>query len=205
MKKIFSIIISFMLVMCCTAFATSGVQTVDRQYNDIKVSVYGQTLDLNGVNEPFVIDGTTYLPVRAIAEALGLNVAWDDVTKTVKLTKPYATPTDILLYDKGDIQIYYIGISKQEYFDWQNIHFKIVNNSSEKIGVQLRDESVNGIMCDFTISSEVESGKMAMTKAICSEFDDLGITTMEKMEFKFHIFNDSWETIADSDVIHIVW
>ena len=42
--------------------------------------------------EPFIIDGTTYLPVRGIASALGLDVGWDGATKTVLLTTPETTP-----------------------------------------------------------------------------------------------------------------
>lgn len=33
--------------------------------------------------EPFTVNGTTYLPVRAIGEALGKDVKWDGETKTV--------------------------------------------------------------------------------------------------------------------------
>lgn len=41
--------------------------------------------------EPFGIDGTTYLPVRGIANALGLGVTWDGTTQTVKLTSAGST------------------------------------------------------------------------------------------------------------------
>ena len=58
-------------------------------YNDIKVRLNGKVLDLKDANgkkvEPFIIDGTTYLPVRAVGEALGLNVSWDGSTSTVIL------------------------------------------------------------------------------------------------------------------------
>ena len=33
----------------------------------------------------FSLDGTTYVPVRAIAKALGLSVTWNDYTKTIHL------------------------------------------------------------------------------------------------------------------------
>ena len=33
--------------------------------------------------EPFIYNGTTYLPVRAVGEALGKQVGWDGKTKTV--------------------------------------------------------------------------------------------------------------------------
>ncbi len=41
--------------------------------------------------EPFIYNGTTYLPVRAVGEAVGKEVAWDNDTKTVTLTTPPPT------------------------------------------------------------------------------------------------------------------
>lgn len=37
--------------------------------------------------EPFVYNGTTYLPVRAVSEALGKNVQWDGSTRSVFIGK----------------------------------------------------------------------------------------------------------------------
>ena len=67
-------------------------------YTGIKITLDGQSItptDANGnAVEPFAINGTTYLPVRAVANAMGLNVNWDQSTQTVKLTTPGAsTPT----------------------------------------------------------------------------------------------------------------
>lgn len=40
--------------------------------------------DPNGnVVEPFASNGTTYLPVRAVSEALGKEVTWDGDTATI--------------------------------------------------------------------------------------------------------------------------
>lgn len=56
-------------------------------YNNIKIKINGKEIepkDSNGnVVEPFTISGTTYLPVRAVSEALGKNVGWNGETKTV--------------------------------------------------------------------------------------------------------------------------
>lgn len=73
-----------------TAAATIGKRTVEVDYTDIKIELNGEKVtpvDANGnVVEPFAINGTTYLPVRAVSNALGLNVGWDGATSTVKLT-----------------------------------------------------------------------------------------------------------------------
>ena len=69
--------------------AKTGVEKADLNYRDIKLKVNGVEVtpkDATGkVVEPFIIDGTTYLPVRAISEALGLKVQWDEAKSTVKL------------------------------------------------------------------------------------------------------------------------
>lgn len=74
-----------------------GKKTIEVDYLDIKLVVNGKEVtpkDVNGnVVEPFAYNGTTYLPVRAVGEALGKTVRWDGETKTVHLgeTLPQAT------------------------------------------------------------------------------------------------------------------
>lgn len=68
----------------------SGYREVTKTltYNDIKITIDGKEIIpmANGVPvEPFIIDGTTYLPVRGIASALGLNVSWDAENNTAIL------------------------------------------------------------------------------------------------------------------------
>jgi len=79
-----------------TAAATVGTKTAALEYSNIKVTLDGSPVNLVDVNgnpvEPFIIDGTTYLPVRAVAGAFGLEVDWDAATQTVILKHP--TPTE---------------------------------------------------------------------------------------------------------------
>ncbi|MDP4181886.1 MAG: stalk domain-containing protein [Bacillota bacterium] len=55
----------------------------------ISVYVLGGKLDFKDA-APFIENGRTLVPFRAIAEALGANVEWDSATKTVTITKQYA-------------------------------------------------------------------------------------------------------------------
>lgn len=79
------------------AMLTSGVvyakqisETAELFYNNIKISLNSQEIlpkDATGnYVEPFIINGTTYLPVRAVANALGISVDWDGNTNTVILS-----------------------------------------------------------------------------------------------------------------------
>lgn len=90
--KIIGLILVLVVVFTSTVFATVGSRAVEVIYNNIKIVLNGKEItptDANGkAVEPFTIDGTTYLPVRAISNALGLNVGWDAETNTVILDDP---------------------------------------------------------------------------------------------------------------------
>ena len=79
-----------MSIASTPAFASSLKKSAQLVYNNIKISLNGTTItptDASGnVVEPFTINGTTYLPVRAISNALGLNVNWNSSTNTVEIT-----------------------------------------------------------------------------------------------------------------------
>lgn len=80
------------LALSLSVSASTGTVTKELSYSEIKIQLDGEELlpmDAAGnYVEPFIIDGTTYLPVRGIASALRLDVGWDGATKTVLLTTP---------------------------------------------------------------------------------------------------------------------
>ena len=70
-------------------FAKQTTETINVVYDNIKILIDGkeyQPTDANGdVVEPFIYNGTTYLPVRAIANAFDKEVDWEAQTSTVTL------------------------------------------------------------------------------------------------------------------------
>ena len=85
----------FGMIICAVltggiAFASTGAKNMWVEFENIAIVVKGETFiprDVNGtVVEPFIVDGTTYLPVRAVSQALGYDVTWNDDTKTVTIT-----------------------------------------------------------------------------------------------------------------------
>ena len=94
MKKflgIFMLTAVFLILTCANAFAIERTKNVQIQFNDIKLIIDGVPVVLKDVNgsdiEPFIYNGTTYLPLRAISEAVGKEVTWDGTTKTIYLGK----------------------------------------------------------------------------------------------------------------------
>lgn len=79
MKKLLAILM--VLIMALSAVPALAAE------GDVTVELDGVPVDCKNANgvevPPILIDGTTYLPVRAIANALNLTVSWDDATKTV--------------------------------------------------------------------------------------------------------------------------
>lgn len=75
------------LGLCVPAIAATIQKQMTATYKDIKIYVDGQKVtpkDANGnIVEPFVSNGTTYLPVRAVGEAFGKTVEWDGATNSV--------------------------------------------------------------------------------------------------------------------------
>ena len=74
-------------LLVAQAAASSRTVTATLTYRDIRLEVNGNLVtpkDVAGnIVEPFIIDGTTYLPVRAVGNALALDVTWDADTSTV--------------------------------------------------------------------------------------------------------------------------
>ena len=83
------ILLTVLLMSAIPAMATKGGRTIEVSYNNIKITLDGKQItprDGRGdIVEPFIYNGSTYLPLRAVATALGLSVDWDGSTQTVIL------------------------------------------------------------------------------------------------------------------------
>lgn len=73
----------------------NGTRNIQAVFKNIKICVDGVQMtprDTAGnVIEPFIYNGTTYLPIRAVGEATGKEVTWDGATSTVYLGKSSMT------------------------------------------------------------------------------------------------------------------
>lgn len=70
-------------------FAKTAMKNIEVMYDNIKVykdNVLCELKDANGsVIEPFIYNGTTYMPVRGTANLADMEVTWDGNTKSVYL------------------------------------------------------------------------------------------------------------------------
>lgn len=81
MKKMLAFIVAFAMILSALPVSASVF------YGDISVVLDGEKLELKNesgdVVEPFIVDGTTYLPIRAMSNAFGFDVSWNNDTRTV--------------------------------------------------------------------------------------------------------------------------
>lgn len=148
MKKwcILALIVVMISALALTVSASTGAVQRTLSYNDIKITLDGQAitpLDANGNSvEPFIIDGTTYLPVRGIASALGLDVNWDQTSKTVQLSTesaPAQTPANDQIITARFLSLYEVtGVEGVIYLDLQ-----VENRYDQALTITLTNMAVN--------------------------------------------------------------
>lgn len=80
MKKIISIVLCLVMMLSVTSVFA----------NDLDIRITYKGADVEFLNAPFIVDGTTYVPIRAIANTLGVEneyIAYDDATRVVDIVK----------------------------------------------------------------------------------------------------------------------
>lgn len=132
------------LVNVSPNFADATKKTVNIVYNGIKLVVDGVQItprDAKGnIIEPFTMNGTTYLPVKALGEALGKTVIWDNKTQTVYLGDLPVKHTGYITMDtflkknplySGELEVYHYV--NENGYKTNELGNKYVNIRQEKI------------------------------------------------------------------------
>jgi hypothetical protein len=83
------IVIGSAITSSVNVFAYDGTQDIQATFKNIKIYIDGAELtpkDASGNTlEPFIYNGSTYLPIRAVAEAVNKEVSYDANTNSVYL------------------------------------------------------------------------------------------------------------------------
>ena len=115
------------------------------------------------------------------------------------------TPDDMgtELYNANGVRI--VGKTVDEDSFWGTaILLYSENTSGKNVGISVEEMSINGFMMNPLFATTVYDGKMSLDEItiFSSELEENGIEEIEEVELKFHIYdNDSYSTIADSEVI----
>lgn len=141
------------VIGCSTGLAKEAAESITAVYQNIKLVVDGVLIEPKDANgnavEPFIYNGTTYLPVRSVAQAFGKEVSWNGENATVflggEVDKPAkelplwnrsyiecSEPNYISTYEKSGVSyIYYDArtdyetISKDRYYREESITYPL--------------------------------------------------------------------------------
>ncbi len=90
MKKLFKGLLITTLVLALlmtTALGDAITKTIDVVYNSVNLTVNRKKIEADNI----LYNGTTYVPLRAVADALGKDVGWDGNTNTASINDKGAT------------------------------------------------------------------------------------------------------------------
>lgn len=198
-----------------TVFAAVNSKSITVGYNNIKVYINEKLAELKDPNgnavDPFIYNGSTYVPLRSVSEALGQQVRWDAATSSIYIdsqpAKTSSTASNQVLMDQNGIKITYLGTEKNtSSMGGYLIKLKIENTSPMDYMVQVRNFSVNGILCDSIFSSDVEAGKTTtdQIKVYQSALNNIGQTSVSSAKFYFTVVNSKdWSDSFQSDVVKL--
>lgn len=75
------------IILCNTVFAAATGTNISVFYNNIKILIDGNEIKTNdamgNTEEPFIFNGTTYVLIRVVSEALNKIVRWDGDNKQI--------------------------------------------------------------------------------------------------------------------------
>ena len=132
------LVVVLLLAMSVTALASDGSFTIT--IHPIRIMVNGEVFqpkDVNGQDVMvFTVNGTTYAPLRALAEAYGLEVGYDSATNTATVNKPGQAPAPAAP----------VSSSNDFYSKWTVEEKPVTNYGDEKVftatyngGLSMRD------------------------------------------------------------------
>ena len=75
------LVIGFVLLSTGFVFGNTYGKKITAYFYDIKVYLDGKPVAFS--NEPFIYEGNTYVSLRDVSDALGINVYWDDRSKSI--------------------------------------------------------------------------------------------------------------------------
>ncbi len=106
-RPLIFVLVAALFAAAIPAYGAMASKNID-VYTGVRIFVDGRELepiDVNGKDvEAFVYEGTTYVPLRAVGEALGAKVGWNSESKTVYVNSDNADvdPEDrIAKFDAG--------------------------------------------------------------------------------------------------------
>lgn len=190
MRKIAILVAVMMLVMSfsSTGFASWLDQTIKASYRNISVYVNGtvkQAKNVSGVViEPFIVDGTTYVPLRGIADILGYQVSFNPTTYRIDITgTDISTLTQRIIQQEATIKALEAKLAAQA-VDLADMEDQLNDDYTDIEGIDIENIILDGDEDDIEVAVYVDLN----TTGLIAEWDAL--TDAEILNFLQDIVDD---------------
>lgn len=178
MTKKLILVLALVLAVVTASFATAKATDIVAQLDPtIKVTLNGKAVEMKSEDgqtvNAVVYNGTTYLPVRAISNALGMKVEWDQANRTVVLnasgtsnvpqtttaatqtttvivtqpTTEVKTPVNNVVFKNDKIEVIYKSLDMGDDKDDEvEVKFLVKNLTNNEYRLTAVDTKVNGVV-----------------------------------------------------------
>lgn len=156
-KKAMCFICAVMAVVTMSSTVGHALSSATKNiavYTGVNIYIDDQKLDPTDANgnpvEAFVYNGTTYLPVRALSEALGKTVQWDGKTSSVYVGKhssdrPAVWLKDLDYYTRTGGEFKYYTSEKDNYGNTHNNILSGFGDCSETFMINGQYTAISGV------------------------------------------------------------
>ncbi len=159
------VVIGSAITSSVNVFAYDGTQDIQATFKNIKVYIDGAELTpkdaLGNTLEPFIYNGSTYLPIRAVAEAVGKEVSYDANTNSIYLgdsntvTKSQANGAYLEPYTGSDYKFGDVNLGGIKYANSLSLFGEVYYNLSGKYttfsGVYAFEDGTSNNLIDDTL------------------------------------------------------
>lgn len=172
------------------AYADTITKNIKAIFNNIKVSYNGEIKNLS--TQPFIVDGTTYVPLRAVAEIMGCNVQW--ANNTVYITANTAASQELVNQlalktaeaNALKVQLQQAQEELQKYKNAENQEKQKAGSLKETLA-QIKDDYADEYRIEWSFDLQEKSKGLVLTVSYDARYDGSAFDRLTSSQLKSFI------------------
>ncbi|MFD1955224.1 stalk domain-containing protein [Paenibacillus thailandensis] len=195
-------VVASSVLLANTSFAADATKKLSAVYSNIVIKYNGSQVSTDASTEPFMVNGTTFVPVRLIGEATGNQVLWDQTNKTINITGTSKTAVDNMTKQLAEANAQ-IAIKDAEIAKLKSqLNAAIEDKATDDIDdveSDIQDEYEDYEDTDASITVTGDEDDVSVTiKVDADGWDDL--SDSKKKSYLQDIVDDILDAFEDADV-----
>ena len=181
--------IIMVLAMSAGAFGATGKKSLSALFKNIKLNINGKVLQSS--EEPFIVNGRTYVPLRVVGEALGAWVDWNANTNVVTISGTSGTKALEEQLQQKDIQIAQLQLQVED------LQAKLNNsNSNNSSNNSSDDEDIDDLEKDLKDDYKKLEDVAIDDISLSGDKDKVTVT----IDVDLDDDEDEWKDLSNSDI-----